>query len=62
MRYLLLLTIAASSLFAQTQYPIDCDRPADVNFTPGISKANLQFTATAGEAIYFRFVQFAGDK
>jgi YD repeat-containing protein len=62
MRYALLLALAALTLSAQTQYPIDCNQPADVNFIPGIGKANLQFSATAGEAIYFRFVAVSADE
>jgi YD repeat-containing protein len=62
MRTLLLLGFAAASMWAQTQATIDCSRPADITFSPGAGTANLQFQATAGEGIYFRFVQTAGDQ
>jgi YD repeat-containing protein len=63
MRYLLLLGLtAASSMWAQTQYQIDCNQSADVPFTGGSGKANMNFTATAGEDIYFRFVGVTPDK
>jgi YD repeat-containing protein len=54
MRNFLLLALATGSLWGQAT--IDCNLPADVNFPVGIPQVNVQFQATAGEAIYFRFL------
>jgi YD repeat-containing protein len=54
----LLLGFAAASLWGQSQ--LDCNLPADVTIGSN-ARANLQFTATAGEAIYFRFVSISNS-
>jgi YD repeat-containing protein len=59
MRNLLLLAFAAGSLWGQTT--VDCNQPANVSFTAGVSQINVQFQATAGEAIYFRFAAMVAD-
>jgi YD repeat-containing protein len=59
MRTFLLLALAAAGLWGQTT--IDCNQPANVTFSGGVGQVNLQFQATAGEAIYFRFVAVNAD-
>ena len=53
MRCALAFGLAAASLWGQAN--LDCNAPADVTIGSD-ARANLRFNATAGEAIYFRFV------
>src|SRR5262249_28259777 len=61
MRRLLCLLAFAAPLCAQP-VPLDCDKPADVMFTPASNRFNFQFQGNRGEAVYFRLVALNPDQ
>jgi YD repeat-containing protein len=60
MRLRWMFLLAAAPLWGQVS--LDCNLPAHVSFSPSVSRVNLQFQGSTGEAVYFRFVGLSGDQ
>jgi hypothetical protein len=48
-----LLALGIAGLYAQD---LDCNQPADVQFSPASPRANVRFQGTAGETVYIRLL------